>query len=249
VAPIVNPLNAACHDGFVPTDIYVLSNPGIDDVTERAASMMKTVVTANDGPEPIVEPVDRGKTVQAQLPFTVEPPDGPRNLTPHDLINETVFEDTADGRAVDDGGGTGFGTRVHEFAEAYAVGNDVAPSNEHDERIKAFIDGLDGHRFVEQPARLPLDVGGDRLTVSGVVDLVHVTDDRVEVVDYKTDTTRRGQEEYRKQLSVYYHVLASTYPDRPVTANLFYTADDEVVTVDSMPIERLEALVETITAE
>jgi hypothetical protein len=55
VAPIVNPLNAACHDGFVPTDIYVLSNPGIDDVTERAASMMKTVVTANGGPEPTVE--------------------------------------------------------------------------------------------------------------------------------------------------------------------------------------------------
>jgi superfamily I DNA/RNA helicase len=199
--------------------------------------------------EPVVEPVDRGKTVQARLPFTVEPPDGPRNLTPHELIDDTVFEDTADGRAVDDGGGTGFGTRVHEFAEAYAAGNDVAPSNEHDERIKAFIDGLDGHRFVEQPARLPLDVGGDRLTVSGVVDLVHVTDDRVEVVDYKTDTTRRGHEEYRKQLSVYYHVLASTYPDRPVTANLFYTADDEVVTVDAMSMARLEELVETIAVD
>lgn len=54
VAPIVNPLNAACHDGYLPTDIYLLENPGIEDVTGPAASMMKTIVTAHDGEEPTV---------------------------------------------------------------------------------------------------------------------------------------------------------------------------------------------------
>ena len=27
VAPVVNPLIAACHDEYVPTDIYILNNP------------------------------------------------------------------------------------------------------------------------------------------------------------------------------------------------------------------------------
>lgn len=54
IAPVVNPLTAACHDGFVPTDIHVLNNPIIDDVTDAATSLMKTVVTAHGGKEPTI---------------------------------------------------------------------------------------------------------------------------------------------------------------------------------------------------
>jgi hypothetical protein len=59
-APVVNPLIAACDDGFEPTDIYVLSNPVIEDVTDRATSLMKTAVTAHGGDEPeiTVETID-----------------------------------------------------------------------------------------------------------------------------------------------------------------------------------------------
>jgi hypothetical protein len=52
IAPVVNPLAAACHDEYVPTDIYVLDNPGIADVTGAATSLMKTAVTAHGGGEP-----------------------------------------------------------------------------------------------------------------------------------------------------------------------------------------------------
>ncbi|MFB6095749.1 MAG: hypothetical protein ABEJ71_04735 [Halodesulfurarchaeum sp.] len=55
VAPVVNPLIAACHEGYVPTDVYVLDNPGIEDVTRSARSLMKTVVTAHGGAEPTIE--------------------------------------------------------------------------------------------------------------------------------------------------------------------------------------------------
>lgn len=60
IPPVVNPLTAACHDGYVPTDIYVLTNPFIDDVTEAATSLMKTIVTAHGGEEPsiTVETID-----------------------------------------------------------------------------------------------------------------------------------------------------------------------------------------------
>lgn len=54
IAPVVNPLTAACHDGYVPTDIYVLDNPIIDEVTDAATSLMKTIVTAQGGDEPSI---------------------------------------------------------------------------------------------------------------------------------------------------------------------------------------------------
>lgn len=54
VAPIVNTLNAACEDGYHPTDIYLLENPAIEDVTTRATDLMKTIVTETGGDEPTI---------------------------------------------------------------------------------------------------------------------------------------------------------------------------------------------------
>ena len=64
IAPVVNPLTAACHRGYVPTDIYVLNNPIINDVTDAATSLMKTIVTAHGGEEPTitVETIEKRKT-------------------------------------------------------------------------------------------------------------------------------------------------------------------------------------------
>ena len=36
IPPVVNLLIAACHEELIPTDIYVLTNPGISDVTDAA---------------------------------------------------------------------------------------------------------------------------------------------------------------------------------------------------------------------
>ncbi|PSP68569.1 ATP-dependent DNA helicase [Halobacteriales archaeon QS_1_69_70] len=193
--------------------------------------------------QPDVEPVERDQTVQAQLPFSVQPPAGPIGLTPHDLIDDSIFDVDTGETVASEGGGTSFGDQVHQFAEEYASGEEVAPSNHHEKRVKAFIDSLEGELMVEQPARLPLEVDGGRVTISGVVDLVHLTNGRVEVIDYKTDATRRGHEEYRKQLSVYHHVLTSVYENRDIFPGIYYTADDELVTLDPIPLNSLEDLV------
>lgn len=55
IPPVINPLAAACHGGYVPTAMHLLSNPTIDAVTESVTSMAKTVVTAAGGDEPAVE--------------------------------------------------------------------------------------------------------------------------------------------------------------------------------------------------
>lgn len=71
IAPVVNPLNAACHAGYVPTDIYVLDNPEIADVTTSATSLMKTIVTASGGDEPsiTVETIDEERDFDAIIEY------------------------------------------------------------------------------------------------------------------------------------------------------------------------------------
>lgn len=113
-----------------------------------------------------------------------------------------------------------FGSRVYDFVEAHALGADVTPTTTEtaDERhVMAFLDSLSGDLHVEKRAVLPLEVDGERMTIFGNVDLAHETLTEVEIVDYKTDRTSRGQVEYRKQLSAYYHVLSACFPKKPAT--------------------------------
>ncbi|HKJ57962.1 MAG TPA: 3'-5' exonuclease, partial [Halobacteriales archaeon] len=187
--------------------------------------------------EPDVEEDGPGETVQATLDVSVPMPEGPVGWNPHELMSDEVFEDVTEGE------GTEFGTRVHEFAEAYAKGEDVEPSNADEEHVAALIDSLDGQLHVETEAILPLEVGGERVAISGVVDLVGVSDEHVEIYDFKTDRDRRAKEEYRKQLSVYWHVLDAAYPERDVEATVYWTAEGESVAVEPLPRDRLANLV------
>jgi ATP-dependent helicase/nuclease subunit A len=199
-------------------------------------------------PDVTVEPLDGGEYAEAELPFAVTTPEGPIGHTPHSLMDETVFEET--GERMETGSdaepetrGMDFGSRVHDFAEAYALGEDVTPSDPHERRIAEFVDDLPGELYVEEPVTLPIEVDGQRVTISGIVDLVHETADRVDVVDYKTDSTRRAQPEYRKQLSVYYHVLAEWFPERDVRTSLFYTSEGKTERVEPLSLEDLRAIV------
>lgn len=57
---------------------------------------------------------------------------------------------------------------------------------------------------------------------------------------YKTDRSRHAHEEYRTQLSVYYHALDDWFDDREITASVYYTAVDERVVID--PCSKVELL-------
>lgn len=142
--------------------------------------------------------------------------------------------------------GTAFGTQPHEFAERYVLEGDVEPSNDDERHIQSFLDSLDGELRVEEDAYLPLTVDCEQVTISGIVDLVHIRPDTVEIIDFKTDLGRHAEDEYRKQLSVYYHVLAEWFPERDVTAGIFYTAEGD--RVELKPLSKAE-LVELIAEE
>ena len=201
-----------------------------------------------------VETVDRDEPAAAELPFAVTTPEGPIGHTPHSLMDETLFEAIgeqmeASPESEPETRGMDFGARVHDFAEAYALGDDVTPSNRHERRIVGFLGALPGELYVEEPVTLPIEVDGHRAILSGVVDLVHVTANRVDIIDYKTDSTRNAQSEYRKQLSVYYHVLSEWFAEKEVTTSLFYTEGGERYQIEPFTLDELGSFIRENSSE
>nr|WP_245800227.1 3'-5' exonuclease [Haladaptatus litoreus] len=194
--------------------------------------------------QPDVQEFHDNESVQDHLQISIPTPDGPISYSPHSLMREDIFEN------VEHGMGTAFGTEVHEFAEAYARG-DAVPIDENEtepdkQNVKAFLDGLSGELCVEEDAYLPLTVDGERVTIYGIIDLVHLCPGTVEIIDFKTDRSRVAESEYRKQLSVYYHVLSEWFPERDLTASIFYTAAGEQVDIDPLSKSELSRLVERV---
>ncbi|ELY96179.1 UvrD/REP helicase [Natrialba hulunbeirensis JCM 10989] len=189
--------------------------------------------------EPDVSPVDRDETSRTQFSVDIPASPGPDGYSPHSLMDDSVYEEVSAGR------GTDFGSQVHTFAEEYVLGKGVTPDNDDERHVKTFLDELSGELRVEEQAYLPLEVDGEHVTISGIVDLVHVTDDAVEIVDFKTDLSRHAESEYRIQLSVYYHALDEWFRDHAVSASLFYTAEGTRVEIDPLSEAELARLTDS----
>jgi len=142
--------------------------------------------------------------------------------------------------ALDETEGRGIGTELHRFAEAYADGGSAEAGHADDFAYVAnMIDGLEGDLRPEQTVLLPLEDAGRRFVLEGVIDLLHVLPDRVEVLDYKTHRDREREEAFRRQLSVYYYVMQEVFPDREVVLRLVYTGLGETVELDPVPRQEL----------
>ncbi|WP_436936499.1 UvrD-helicase domain-containing protein [Halovenus marina] len=193
--------------------------------------------------EPDVEEAGTARTEQSRLQVSVPVPDIPAGQSPHSLMDDHVFSDADDGRGIE------FGNQVHDFAEQYAEGAVVEPSNEDERHVAEFLDSLDGELRAEENAYLPVTVGEQQVTISGIIDLLHVAEDRIDIVDYKTDIGRHAESEYRKQLSVYYHVVRAAFRDYRVTTALFYTADGDRIKIDPLSKDEIADLIDRDYAE
>lgn len=143
----------------------------------------------------------------------------------HDIMDDSVYEAGSGGR------GAEFGQAVHDFAEAYVDNPSIKPDNPDQDAVAEFVDGLEGTMHPEQLVLFPVETD-PAVTLTGIVDLLNINTEKVHIVDWKTDTSRRAHDEYRLQLSVYYHVLNHVYPDRDVLPIVFYTHDGDAVDID-----------------
>lgn len=182
---------------------------------------------------------DEKQVLDVSLPDRV----GPRGHSPHSLMDDSVYEE------VEGGEGMEFGTQVHDFAEQYCLGEAVTPQNNDERQVQSLIDSLSGKLYPEENAYLPLNTEQGKVTLSGVIDLLHVTPDTVDIIDYKTDRSRYAEPEYQKQLSVYYHVVADIYPERTIQPKIFYTESGEKIAIDPLSISELSELVVELGAK
>jgi ATP-dependent helicase/nuclease subunit A len=121
------------------------------------------------------------------------------------------------------GRGPEYGTKVHEFAEKYANGEDVEPRNEDEENVKEFIDSLEGELKAEIPIKVPMEEDGRKVVYHGKIDLLHITDEKVEIIDWKTDLSKTNHEEYEKQLEIYEEGIERIFGGKKVEKKIAYT--------------------------
>ncbi|NQZ85644.1 MAG: UvrD-helicase domain-containing protein [Nanoarchaeales archaeon] len=130
------------------------------------------------------------------------------------------------------GRGKDFGTVLHNLAFRKCSGlevSDVSDDMKKDwKNISNYIDNelKDCELLPEVDCSLPYK----NYLIRGIIDLVAVYSDRVEVIDWKSDVDKTNLNEYKKQLSVYCEVLKGVY-DLPVVGKIFwsYTGECEVV--------------------
>jgi ATP-dependent helicase/nuclease subunit A len=94
-------------------------------------------------------------------------------------------------------------------------------------------------------AEVPLAAMVEGRVIAGKVDRLHVSDDRVLVVDFKTNrrapaTLADAPESHLKQMAAYAAALARVFPGRTVEAALLYTAGPVLLPLDAGTLERLK---------
>ncbi len=213
------------------------------------------LLTAGKKPSPFFTelPLESDEIEPSVMPHELEDPDDstfsvtvpkrsrPHRMSVHAIMDDSVYEN------VDEGRGTDFGDRLHQFAEDYIRGKQSSATDDDQINVKALLDSLDGEFKPEITAILPLNLN-PQITLVGIVDLLVLTDDKARIIDYKTDLGRHAESEYRKQLSVYYHVVSEQYPKRDVSIQIFYTADGELIKLSPMTISELQAISEPIAS-
>ncbi len=129
---------------------------------------------------------------------------------------------------------------------------DLLPAARHDRLIAEALAVIDLPALAplfapDARAELPMlahlaRADGTRLEVSGTIDRLAVTADRVLLADFKTGTPQAEVPlAYREQLALYSAVLAPLWPDRPLRALLVWTAGPAVVELDPAALEGLVA--------
>ncbi|MCQ2084572.1 MAG: UvrD-helicase domain-containing protein [archaeon] len=170
-----------------------------------------------------------------------------KNLAVHDIMNFNIegYRPESDSDEVP-GKGMQYGTEVHGYIELIVreISFDESAYKRYPELTKAkeIVDGLRAQGAelrAERECSLPLN--DLNATVRGVIDMMAVLPDRVEIHDWKTDSRDDYEEEYKLQLSVYAHILAHFHPDKKVVCFIDWLSREEQTVFDPLPLEMIEA--------
>ncbi len=189
--------------------------------------------------EPEIEPPKPEKQHRNELSKDIGGSKAPVKYSAHSLVDENVFENG------EIGPGPEYGTKVHDFAERYIEGKDIrSPDNDDEVNIKRLIDELEGEKITEINCLLPLKKKR-KLLFEGIIDLLHLEERSVDIIDYKTDRKKDALDEYRKQLSIYHNAIKDIHKDKEVRTYVFYSHHDEMIEIDPLSKGEIYDLVQS----
>lgn len=200
-----------CVTSHLPSQFFKDLSQGKGEKPKLRPQPLQVSSTVGDGRRPVLE----------------TPDPRPARLTSHDLGGEAVHSG---------GKGKEHGRRVHQAAELMLRGQVPNDDLEEIARLRELIDSLAGAEQLlsEEECFLPLEGA----SIRGAVDLVAVFSDRVEIHDFKTDGSRRNEELYHVQVSVYAHAAASL--GKPVRCFLQYLSLGLEVELDPLPLDDIQ---------
>ncbi|MEF8832792.1 MAG: ATP-dependent DNA helicase [Candidatus Thermoplasmatota archaeon] len=187
--------------------------------------------------EPDIRPSKSESVEKTGLHVDIKESHAPVKFKAHSMIDRSVFDGS------ETGPGPEYGSRVHRFAERYAEGEDINPKNNDETNVKRLIDDLEGKKITEKPCLLPIE-RERKFFFEGVIDLINVNKDLVKILDYKTDRNKKALDEYKKQLSIYYHVVESQYQEKEVVPYLYYSYTDEMIEIEPLSKEEIYKIAE-----
>lgn len=167
------------------------------------------------------------------------------NIGVHDILDFGAQAPVAGTGDEVSSGGMDYGTQVHGLAQLMAEG--YAPTEKEQTafpQLAAVAAALTEIRARNPDLLLPeiecsLPFNGLNATLRGIIDLLAVFPDHVEIHDWKTDRERTFESEYRIQLSVYAHAAAGFY-HLPVHCRLQWLTRGETTDFDAVPLETIE---------
>lgn len=158
----------------------------------------------------------------------------------HDILDFSNEDGTSNSEGSDEVGGKGmeYGTQIHKIAELLCNGKSVDYDYPEIAEIKKVLKRTADAdlRYTEIECGLPLE--GTNITLRGVIDLLVLYPDRVEVHDYKTDISDRFEKEYAMQLSIYAHAVLEFY-HLPVECYIDYVSRGLTKKIDVLPMEKI----------
>jgi len=163
----------------------------------------------------------------------------------HDLLR---FEDEEGGIGSadsDEVGGKGmeYGTMIHKIAESMCNGNPVDDTYPEVEEIRKVLDRVKDADICYPEIECGLPFNDLNATVRGIIDLLVLYPDRIEIHDYKTDVSDRFESEYEVQLSIYSYAVEGFY-NKPVRLFIDYVSRKTTKEVERVPMAEIRRRVE-----
>ena len=148
-------------------------------------------------------------------------------------------ESNSEGSDEVSGKGMEYGTMIHGLAQAMCLGGKVDETAYPElAEVRKVLDSVQDADLLKSEIECGLPVGKD-CTLRGIIDLMALYPDRVEIHDYKTDISDRFESEYVMQLSIYAHAASGFY-DKPVECYIDYVSRGIMKRIDILPMEKIE---------